>query len=104
MKVLARARAVNIGLLMLALASVFVTFWTARLPTTGELQVRQRHLLPVFRQDDVARLEIRQGQRRTVLARRAPVPGNAAEAEGESGGPARRPAGGRMDLGRAVRN
>ncbi len=83
MKVLARARVVNFGLLLLAVASLCVTFWTARLPTTSELQVRQRHLLPVFRQDAVERLEIRQGQRRTVLSRRAPLPGRTAEGETE---------------------
>ncbi len=74
MRVLARARLLNLGLLLLALLSVAGVFWTSRLQTSGERQVRQRHVLSVFRQDEVQKVEIRQGPRRTVLVRRAPKP------------------------------
>jgi hypothetical protein len=56
-----------------------------------ERQVRERHLLEVFRREDVERLELRQGDRRTVVVRRTeaeraplleePVP--AADGDGE---------------------
>lgn len=79
MSVLLRARLINFGLLFMAAVSVIATIWTARIPTSAEREVRQRHLLPVFRESDVSRIEVRQGPRRTVLTRRPPRLGESAE-------------------------
>lgn len=75
MTVLARARWLNLGLLVLSLLSLGLVMWTAKAPTTLERQVRQRHLIAQFRREDVQRLEVRQGDRTTVVARRAETPG-----------------------------
>lgn len=74
MNVLARARLLNLGLLALALSSLGLVMVTAETPTTLERQVRQGHLLERFRRDDVQRLELRQGDRKTVLVRRSVAP------------------------------
>jgi len=69
--VLRRARLMNLGLLGGALLSVGVVVWTERVPTHFEQEVRQRHLLAVFRREDVQRIELRRGDQRTVIVRRA---------------------------------
>jgi hypothetical protein len=74
MTVLARARWLNLGLLATALLSLGLVMWTARTPTTLERQARQRHLLELFRREDVQRIEVRQGDRQTVVVRRAATP------------------------------
>jgi hypothetical protein len=79
MSVLVRARLINFGLLVMAAVSVIATVWTARLPTSAERAVRQGHLLPVFREDDVSRIEVHQGPRRTVITRRPPRLGESAD-------------------------
>lgn len=82
MKALARARLANIGLALLAVLAVLVVVWTSDAPTHGEAAVRRRHLLPVFRLDEVDRLEVTFGARRAVLVRRRDAPrGAAGEAE-----------------------
>jgi hypothetical protein len=68
--VLVRARLQNLGLLALSLLSLGLVMWTARLPTSLERQVRQRHLLEFFRRDDVQRIEVGQGERKSVVVRR----------------------------------
>lgn len=75
MTVLARARWQNLGLLFAALLSLGLMVWTAESPTTLERQVRQRHLIELFRREDVRRLEVRQGDRKTVVVRRVAAPG-----------------------------
>jgi hypothetical protein len=78
MRVVVRARIVNLGLLVLSLSSLGLVVWTSRVPTSLERQVRERHLLEVFRREDVQRIELKQGDRRTVIVRRPealrPVP------------------------------
>ncbi len=70
MSVLARARLSSLGLVGAALLSVGVVVWTGRVPTSLEQEVRQRHLLSVFRREDVDRIELRHGDQLTVVARR----------------------------------
>lgn len=74
MSIVSRARVVNLGLLVLAALAVWATFWTKRLPTSAETEVRRHHLLPVFRQEDVQRLLVVHGSQRTLLTRRPPAP------------------------------
>lgn len=71
MNAVARARLANIGLALCAILSVLAVVWTGDTPTRAESEVRRRHLLPVFRLDEVNRLEVAQGVRRAVLVRRA---------------------------------
>jgi hypothetical protein len=71
--VLMRARLLNLGLLALSLLSLGLVMWTSRVPTSFERQVRQSHLLELFRRDDVQRIEVRQGDRKTVIVRRPPA-------------------------------
>lgn len=85
MTVLARARWLNLGLVIVALLSLGLVMWTAEKPTTLERQVRQRHLLDVFRREDVQRIEVRQGDRKTVLVRRTTSPGDLLRQEVEPG-------------------
>lgn len=85
MTVLARARWLNLGLLLAALLSLGLVMWTAKTPTTLERQVRQRHLLELFRREDVQRLEVRQGDRKTVIVRRVASPGDLLRQEVEPG-------------------
>ncbi|HTV18610.1 MAG TPA: DUF4340 domain-containing protein, partial [Polyangiaceae bacterium] len=85
MTVLVRARWLNLGLVVLALLSLGLVMWTAEKPTTLERQVRQRHLLDVFRREDVQRIEVRQGDRKTVVVRRTPGPGDLLRQEVEPG-------------------
>lgn len=73
MSVLSSARWVNLALVLLAVGAVLGLVWTAQSPTRAELEVRRGHLLPVFRQEDVRRIEVRNGSRRSVLTRRAPA-------------------------------
>lgn len=84
MNVLARARLENLLLAALAVLAVVVVVWTSRLPTHGELLVRERHLLPVFRPEDVTRIQVTEGSRRAVLVRQEP---SAAEPSGRSNAP-----------------
>jgi uncharacterized protein DUF4340 len=77
MTVLARARWLNLGLLGASLLSLGLVFWTERTPTSGERQVRQRHLLEVFRREDVKRIEVRDGERRSVVVREHERPAGA---------------------------
>jgi len=74
MSVLSSARWVNLALVLLAVSAVLGLVWTAQSPTRAELEVRRGHLLPIFRQEDVRRIEVKHGSRRSVLARRAPAP------------------------------
>jgi hypothetical protein len=67
--VLARARWLNLGLVAASLLSLGLVLWTERTPTSGERQVRQRHLLEVFRREDVKRIDVRDGERRSVVVR-----------------------------------
>jgi uncharacterized protein DUF4340 len=83
-RVLARSRAVNIGLVILALLSVCAAVWTRRLPTAEEQEVRRRHLLAVFRHDDVQQLSVRHGSRESVLVRHEHAPREMAENSGGS--------------------
>jgi hypothetical protein len=85
MMVLARARWLNLGLLIAALLSLGLVMWTAKTPTSLERQVRQRHLLELFRREDVQRLEVRQGDRKTVVVRRTAAPGDLLRQEVEPG-------------------
>jgi hypothetical protein len=71
--VVVRARLVNLGLLALSLLSLGLVLWTERLPTSLDRQVRERHLLELFRREDVQRIEVRQGDHTTVVVRR-PAP------------------------------
>jgi hypothetical protein len=84
MKVVVRARLVNLGLLALSGLSLGLVMWTAQVPTSLDRQVREHHLLEVFRREDVQRLEVHQGGRRTVIVRRLPEtnPGLLEEPEG----------------------
>lgn len=70
MTVLARARVINVGLFLLSLLSIALVLWTEDAPTTSELAVRQRHLLEVFRREDVRRIEIRQAGGKVAVLRR----------------------------------
>jgi hypothetical protein len=74
MRVLARSRAVNIALIILALLSVCAAVWTRHVPTSEEQQVRRRHLLSVFRRDDVQQISIRHDSRQSVLVRHQHAP------------------------------
>ncbi|HKO89937.1 MAG TPA: hypothetical protein VJU61_02225, partial [Polyangiaceae bacterium] len=74
MSVLSSARWVNLALVLLAVGAVLGLVWTAQSPTRAELEVRRGHLLPVYRQEDVRRIEVKQGSRHSVLTRRAPAP------------------------------
>jgi len=85
MTVLVRARWLNLGLLVAALLSLGLTMWTREKPSTLERQVRQRHLLELFRREDVQRIEVRQGDRKTVVVRRAATPGDLLRREVEPG-------------------
>lgn len=77
MNVLSRARAVNLGLLVLAMLSLLVTVWLGRLPSSAESATRQQHLLPIFRQEEVQRITVVEGQRRTVIERELAPPAGA---------------------------
>jgi len=68
--ILRRARLSTLALFGAALFSVGVVIWTERVPTSLEREVRQRHLLSVFRREDVQRIELRRGDQRTVVVRR----------------------------------
>jgi hypothetical protein len=82
MRVVVRARLLNLGLLLCSLLSLGLVWWTQRVPGSRERQVRQRHLLELFRRDDVQRIELRQGDRVTALVRRSHTP------DGQLRGPA----------------
>ncbi len=71
MSTLSRARWVNLALVVCALLALFSVIWTRRVPRSAELEVRRQHLLPVFRQEQVDRVEIQQGAQKTVLVRNA---------------------------------
>jgi hypothetical protein len=78
MSVIARARWANLALVAGAALSVLLLVWSGRSATRVE-EVRRGHLLPVFHQDEVTRIELRRGSRRSVVVRRH-VP-----AQGEAG-------------------
>jgi hypothetical protein len=69
MKVLAKARFTNLGLVLLAASSVLLVVWSGRTATRAD-EVRRGHLLPVFHQEEVQRLELRRGNVRSVVVRR----------------------------------
>jgi Domain of unknown function (DUF4340) len=73
--VLVRARLHNLGLLALSLLALGLVMWTARAPTSLERQVRERHLLELFRREDVQRIEVHQGERATVVVHRPQASG-----------------------------
>lgn len=85
MRVVVRARIVNLGLLALSILSLGLVVWTAHVPTSLERQVRERHLLEVYRREDVQRIELRQGDRRTVVMRRPEARSPALLEEAEAG-------------------
>ncbi|MEY4546297.1 MAG: hypothetical protein RL685_2492 [Pseudomonadota bacterium] len=70
MRVLARARWTNLALVVLAAASVFLLVWSGRTATRAD-EVRRGHLLPVFHQEEVSRIELRRGNLRSVIVRRS---------------------------------
>jgi hypothetical protein len=72
MSVLSRARWLNIGLVLIAIGAVLTLVWSGRSATRAEAEVRRGHLLPVFRQEEVTRIELQSGPKRSVLARRPP--------------------------------
>ena len=82
MTVLARARWTNLALVLLAVASVLLVVWSGRTATRAD-EVRRGHLLPVFRQEDVRRIELRRGNTRSVVVRRAAAGG--AGGQGQAG-------------------
>ncbi len=85
MTVVVRARLLNLGLLGLALLSLGLVMWTADSRTSLERQVRQRHLVELFRREDVQRIEVRQGDRKTVVVRRREPPASHLLEESEPG-------------------
>jgi hypothetical protein len=80
MSVVSRARWLNAALVLLAVGSVLGVVWSGRSLSRAEAEVRRGHLLPVFRQEEVSRIELSQGVRRSVIVRRAP-PAAAKEAD-----------------------
>ena len=79
MSVIARARWANLGLVVVAALSVLLLVWSGRSATRVE-EVRRGHLLPVFHQDEVTRIELQRGSRRSVVVRRrAPSQGEAGD-------------------------
>jgi hypothetical protein len=79
MSALGRARLVNGVLCVLALIALALVLGTRRLPTRVELELRQRHVLPLFREHEIRRLLLARGERRAVLVR---VPDEASETSG----------------------
>ena len=69
MSVLARAHWTNLVLVLLAAGSVLLVVWSGRTATRAD-EVRRGHLLPVFRQEEVTRIELRRGNTRAVIVRR----------------------------------
>jgi hypothetical protein len=81
MSVLARARWANLGLVAGAALSVLLLVWSGRSATRIE-EVRRGHLLPVFHQDEVTRIELSRGSRHSVVVRRrAPAAGEAGDGD-----------------------
>lgn len=69
MTALGRARLVNGVLSVLALIALGLVIGTRRLPTRVELELRQRHVLSLFREDEIRRLVLARGERRAVIVR-----------------------------------
>ncbi len=70
MSVVARARWTNLALVLLAAGAVLLVVWSGRTATRAS-EVRRGHLLPVFHQDEVRRIELRRGNARSVIVRRS---------------------------------
>jgi hypothetical protein len=64
-----RAELSSLGLALVAVASVLVVLATRHAPTTAELDARAKNLLPVWREDDVRRIELRHEGARLTLER-----------------------------------
>jgi hypothetical protein len=62
---------VSIGLSLLAVVSVVVVLLTRDAPTTAEKDARASHLLAAYREEDVERIELRQGKKAVVVERGA---------------------------------
>ncbi|MEO8181441.1 MAG: hypothetical protein ABI895_21600, partial [Deltaproteobacteria bacterium] len=93
MSVVSRVRWVNGALVLLAIGAVLGVVWSGRSLTRAEAEVRRGHLLPVFRQEEVSRIELSQGLRRSVLVRRSPLAaGKEKEASASASGSERLPA------------
>src|SRR4051812_37758537 len=73
MSVVSSARWVNAALVVIAMGSVLSLVWSGRSASRAEAGVRRGHLLPVFRSEEVSRIELSQGARRSVIVRRAPA-------------------------------
>jgi hypothetical protein len=71
MNALRRARLLNGALCVLALVALAVVLATRRLPTRVELELRQRHVLATFREDELERLVVARGSERAVVVRQA---------------------------------
>ncbi|MET0412492.1 MAG: DUF4340 domain-containing protein, partial [Polyangiaceae bacterium] len=89
MSALGRARLVNGVLCVLALIALALVLGTRRLPTRVELELRQRHVLSLFREDEIRRLLLARGERRAVVVRApdeaSPTPRAAGLPESEPG-------------------
>jgi uncharacterized protein DUF4340 len=86
MTALGRARLVNGGLSVLALLALGLVLLTWRLPSRLELELRQRHVLSLFRESEIQRLVIARGAERAVVVRAPPAAATTATPEraGES--------------------
>lgn len=74
MNLLARTRLVNALLALFAMLAVATVVWTSGAPTASDVTVRARHLLPVFRPDEVTRIEVSRLSHRAVLVKQATPP------------------------------
>lgn len=81
MSVLARARWTNLALVLLAAGAVLLVVWSGRTAMRAD-EVRRGHLLPVFRQEDVQRIELRHGNTRSVVVRRGAAGSGGGGADG----------------------
>jgi hypothetical protein len=84
--VVSSARWANSGLVLVAVVAVLTLVWSGRSATRAESEVRRGHLLPVFHQEEVSRIELQQGLKRSVIERRraAPEPHQQAEPGGDA--------------------
>lgn len=72
MNALGRARLVNGGLAVLALVLLIVVAVTSRAPSRAELELRERHVLTVFPEDELEQVVVTRGDERVVIERAAP--------------------------------
>src|SRR4051812_43152939 len=68
---LARAELSSVLLALAAIASVLVVLATRHAPTTAERDARAKNLLPVWREDEVRRVELRAGAATLTLEKSA---------------------------------